>query len=242
MSSLDLLPKEEKRIIMKINLPLLVGQIIFLFLVFALLLFLPAGTIAWPAAWTFLALFFIFVIAITIWLYLHDPSLLRERMKVSSPDQKAVDRILFFALQFAVVVWLILMPLDAMRFHWSQVSLILQIVGALLLLCSFYLFFSTFRENSYASPLIRVQQERGQTVVSSGPYHYVRHPMYAAAMLWLFGTPLLLGSWYGVLWSLLLVVLMGRRAVLEEHTLRAQLQGYDSYMGEVKYRLVPYVW
>lgn len=227
---------------MKINLPLLVGQVIFLFLVFALLLFLSAGTIVWLAAWIFLVLFFVFVVAITIWLYQHNPGLLRERMKVSSPDQKAVDRILFLLLQFAVVAWLILMPLDAMRFHWSHMPLIFQGVGVILLLCSFYLFFATFRENSYASPLIRIQQERGQTVVSSGPYHYVRHPMYAAAMLWMFGIPLLLGSWYGILWSLLLVVLMGRRAVLEERILRAELQGYGSYMGEVKYRLVPYVW
>lgn len=227
---------------MKINLPLLAGQIIFLFLAFALLLFLPAGTIAWPGAWTFLALFFVFVIAITIWLYQYNPSLLSERMKVSSPDQKAMDRVLFLVLQFSVVAWLILMPLDAVRFHWSQMPLVLQGVGIILLLCSFYIFFITFRENSYLSPLIRVQQERAQTVVSSGPYHYVRHPMYAAALLWLIGTPLLLGSWYGVLWALLLIALVGRRAVLEEHTLRADLQGYDSYMSEVKYRLVPYVW
>jgi protein-S-isoprenylcysteine O-methyltransferase Ste14 len=227
---------------MKINLLLLAGQIVFLFLVFALLLFLAAGTIAWSAAWTFLGLFFVFVIAITIWLYQSNPSLLKERMKVSSPDQKAVDRVLFLVLQFGVVAWLILMPLDAARFHWSQVPLVLQGVGTLMLLCSFYIFFLTFRENSYLSPLIRIQQERGQTVVSSGPYRYVRHPMYAAALLWLIGTALLLGSWYGVLWALLLVALMGRRAVLEEHTLRTELQGYDSYMSEVKYRLVPYVW
>ncbi len=227
---------------MKINLPLLAGQIIFLFLVFALLLFLPAGTIAWPAAWTFLALFFVFVIALTAWLYQYNPGLLRERMKVSSPDQKALDRVLFLVLQFSVVAWLILMPLDAVRFHWSQVPLVLQGVGTMLLLCSFSIFFVTFRENSYLSPLIRIQHEREQTVVSSGPYHYVRHPMYAAALLWLIGTALLLGSWYGVLWALLLMALIGRRAVLEEHTLRAELQGYDRYMREVKYRLVPYVW
>jgi protein-S-isoprenylcysteine O-methyltransferase Ste14 len=227
---------------MKINLLLLAGQIIFLFLAFALLLFLPAGTIVWPAAWTFLALFFVFVIAITLWLYQSNPGLLRERMKVSSPDQKAVDRVLFLMLQVGVVAWLILMPLDVVRFHWSQAPLVVQGVGTILLLCSFSLFFITFRENSYLSPLIRIQQERGQTVVSSGPYHYVRHPMYAGALLWLIGTPLLLGSWYGVLWALLLVALMGRRAVVEEHTLRAELQGYDSYMSEVKYRLVPYVW
>ena len=227
---------------MKINLPLLVGQIVFLFLVFALLLFLPAGTIAWSAAWTFLALFFIFVIALTIWLYRYNPGLLRERMKVSSPDQKAVDRVLFLLLQFGVVVWFILMPLDAVRFHWSRMPLVLQGVGTVLLLCSFYIFFITFRENSYLSPLIRIQQEREQIVVSSGPYHYVRHPMYSGALLWMMGTALLLGSWYGVLWALLLIALVGRRAVLEEHTLRTELQGYDTYMGEVKYRFVPYVW
>jgi protein-S-isoprenylcysteine O-methyltransferase Ste14 len=227
---------------MKINLPVLAGQVIFLFLAFALLLFLPAGTIAWPAAWTFLALFFVFVIAITAWLYQYNPGLLRERMKVSSPDQKAIDRVLFLVLQFGVVAWLILMPLDAVRFHWSQVPLVLQGVGTVLLLCSFYIFFITFRENSYLSPLIRIQHEREQTVVSSGPYHYVRHPMYAAAVLWMIGTALLLGSWYGVLWALVLVVLIGRRAMLEEHILRAELQGYDRYMSEVKYRFVPYVW
>lgn len=227
---------------MNINLPLLAGQILFLFLVFALLLFLSAGTIAWPAAWTFLALFFVFVIAITTWLYRSNPGLLKERMKVASPDQKALDRVLFLVLQVSVVAWLILMPLDAVRFHWSQVPLVVQGVGTVLLLCSFSLFFLTFRENSYLSPLIRIQQERGQTVVSSGPYHYVRHPMYAGALLWMIGISLLLGSWYGVLWAVLLVALMGRRAVLEEHMLRAELQGYDSYMNEVKYRLVPYLW
>jgi len=118
----------------------------------------------------------------------------------------------------------------------------LQVVGAIVLICSFPLFFATFRENSYLSPMVRIQEDRGQTVVSTGPYHYVRHPMYAAALLFLLGTALLLGSGFGLLFGLILVAMIAGRAVLEEHTLREELQGYDSYMAQVKYRLIPYIW
>jgi protein-S-isoprenylcysteine O-methyltransferase Ste14 len=108
--------------------------------------------------------------------------------------------------------------------------------------CSFYLFFLTFRENSYLSPAVRVQQERAQTVVSTGPYHYVRHPMYSAIVIFGVGTPLLLGSWYGVFFGLIIGAVIAWRAVLEERTLRQELPGYAAYMAEVKYRLIPYVW
>ncbi|HEX3641108.1 MAG TPA: isoprenylcysteine carboxylmethyltransferase family protein [Ktedonobacteraceae bacterium] len=89
--------------------------------------------------------------------------------------------------------------------------------------------------------MVRIQKDRGQTVVSTGPYHYVRHPMYAAALLLMFGTTLLLGSWYGLLLVLIFVGMIAGRAVLEERTLREELQGYDSYMAQVKYRLIPYI-
>ena len=100
----------------------------------------------------------------------------------------------------------------------------------------------TFRENSFLSPVVRVQEERGQTVISTGPYHYVRHPMYAAFILFVLGTTLLLGSWYGLVLGLLLVIGVARRAVMEEHTLRQELAGYDEYMTQVKYRLILGVW
>jgi protein-S-isoprenylcysteine O-methyltransferase Ste14 len=226
---------------MTVNITVLVGQIVFLFLVFALALFLTAGTIAWLAGWAFLVLFFSFVVAITLWLLRHNPGLLNERMTVTKSDQKAWDKV-FFLLNVAFLAWLVLMPLDAVRFHWSQVPVWLSVAGAMVMVCSFYLFFATFRENSYLSPMVRIQQDRGQTVVSTGPYHYVRHPMYAAALLFLLGTTLLLGSWYGLLLALFLVGMIAVRAVLEERTLRQELQGYDSYMTQVKYRLIPHVW
>ncbi len=228
---------------MTVNRTLLTAQIVGMFVVFALALFLAAGTVIWPAGWAFLVLFFGFTVAISRWLLRHNPGLLTERMTgIGKPDQKTWDKVFFGVANVFFLAWLVLMPLDAVRFHWSQMPVWLQVVGAILLLCSFYIFFLTFRENSYLSPAVRVQTDRGQTVVSTGPYQYVRHPMYATAIIFLVGTTLLLGSWYGLVLGLLLVVAIALRAVQEERTLRAELPGYDAYMAQVHYRLVPYVW
>jgi protein-S-isoprenylcysteine O-methyltransferase Ste14 len=102
--------------------------------------------------------------------------------------------------------------------------------------------FLTFRENSYLSPLVRIQEERGHAVVTTGPYRYVRHPMYAAILIFVAGASLLLGSWYGALFGLVLLALLARRAVLEERTLLKELRGYAAYMARVKHRLIPYIW
>jgi protein-S-isoprenylcysteine O-methyltransferase Ste14 len=228
---------------MTVNLRLLATQIVGMFVVFALVLFVAAGTIAWVAGWAFLALFFGFTIALSAWLVGHNPGLLTERMTgIGKSDQKPWDKIFFAVANVIFLAWLLVMPLDAVRFGWSHMPAVLQAVGALLLLGSFVLFFVTFRENAYLSPAVRIQAERGHAVVSSGPYSYVRHPMYAAVIPYALGTSLLLGSWYGLLLVLILVLAIARRAVLEERTLRAELPGYDAYTARVKYRLVPYVW
>jgi len=227
---------------MQVNVKLLIGQSAALFVLFALALFLPAGTIAWLAGWIFLGLFFGFYLAVTVWLFQHNPGLVQERMHLSTSDQQGWDQVLFPLIFVLFFVWLILMALDAVRFQWSQVPVWLQIVRIILLVCSFYLLFLTFQENSYLSPVVRIQEERGQTVISTGPYHYVRHPMYAAIVIFMAGTALLIGSWYGIVLGLILGVILARRAVLEERTLRAELPGYGAYMAQVKYRLIPYVW
>jgi len=227
---------------MTVNIKMLVGQLVILFLSFALPLFLSAGTIAWLAGWVFLVLFFSFVAAISLWLLRHNPGLLNERMIMFRPDQKAWDKVFIVLLYVVFIAWLVLMPLDAVRFHWSQVPIWLQVAGAIILVCSFYLFFATYRENSYLSPMIRNQKDRGQAAVSTGPYHYVRHPLYATALLFMLGTALLLGSWYGLLTVLIFAGMIAGRAVLEERTLQQELQGYDTYMAQVKYRLIPHVW
>ncbi|MFN8492608.1 MAG: isoprenylcysteine carboxylmethyltransferase family protein [Caldilineaceae bacterium] len=228
---------------MQVNLKMLTGQIVGMFVVFALALFIPAGTLAWPAGWAFLMLFFGFTVALSTWLLKYNPALLTERMTgIGKADQKTWDKVFFAVANILFLAWLILMPLDTVRFRWSQMPGWLQVVGVLLLLGSFYLFFLTFRENAYLSPAVRLQTEREQKVISTGVYHYVRHPMYATATIFLVGTTLLLGSWYGLGVALLLVIAIAFRAVQEERTLRAELSGYEEYMTQVKYRLIPHVW
>jgi protein-S-isoprenylcysteine O-methyltransferase Ste14 len=228
---------------MPVNLKLLAVEIAFLFVVIGLALFLAAGTVAWPAGWAFLVLFLGFTVVISLWLLRHSPGLLTERMTgIGQSNQKTWDKVFYALANVLFLAWLVVMPLDAVRFQWSHMPGWLQMLGALLLLGSFYLFFLTFRENAYLSPAVRLQSERGQRVVSTGPYQYVRHPMYATAIIFLVGTTFLLGSWYGFIPALVLIVGIAFRAVQEERTLRAELPGYEEYMAQVKYRLIPYVW
>jgi len=138
--------------------------------------------------------------------------------------------------------WLIFMALDAERFGLSQVPIWAQVVGAALILVAMYAFFVTFRENSFAAPVVKIQKERGQTVVSTGPYSYVRHPMYAGASLLFVGTPLLLGSAWGLAFAPLWIALLAFRIPIEERALRDHLAGYNEYAARVCYRLVPGVW
>jgi protein-S-isoprenylcysteine O-methyltransferase Ste14 len=207
------------------------------------LLFGSAGTLLWPQAWIFLAelgglgLISGFTIAKC------DPALLRERMRGPiQRNQKSWDKVLisiFFALWMSQYV---LIGLDAVRFHWSDVPLWLQVVGGLGIASGFYACHVVLMTNTFAAPVVKIQSERKHQVISTGPYAYVRHPMYAGAVPLIVGTPLLLGSWYGLIWSAALVALVGYRAVLEENTLKAELEGYDAYAARVRYRLVPGVW
>jgi protein-S-isoprenylcysteine O-methyltransferase Ste14 len=228
---------------MKVKVGQLVTRIAGMAVVFGLVLFLPAGTIDWWAGWAFLILFLGFVIVLSAWLLRYNPDLLAERMSgIGHPDQKTWDKVYLVWTGFAFFAWLALMSLDAVRFRWSHVPRWFQGAGALILLGSFYLFFLTFRENTYLSPVVRIQKERGQTVVSTGPYRYVRHPMYAAFALMTVGTALLLGSWYGLSGVPILIGMVARRAVLEEQVLRQELAGYCAYEARVRFRLVPYIW
>ncbi|MDD1752808.1 MAG: isoprenylcysteine carboxylmethyltransferase family protein, partial [Methanotrichaceae archaeon] len=203
-----------------------------MFLIFALALFLAAGTIRWIAGWCFLVLFFGFTIVISLWLLSHNPGLLQERM-TGLRKLQASDKVLMSLIGICFIAWLVLMPLDAVRFHWSEMPVWIQAVGAIILIGSFYLFYIVYRENPYLSPAIRIQEERGQTVISTGLYHYVRHPYYSASFLLVIGTTLLLGSWYGVLAGAILISLISIRALLEERMLYKELKGYDIYMAQV---------
>jgi protein-S-isoprenylcysteine O-methyltransferase Ste14 len=220
----------------------LILQTIILFGLIAAALFISAGTARWVQGWLFFGLFFLFFVGVSLWLFRVNPSLAQERMRLGGSNQQGWDRVLFPIMFSSPLVWLVLSALDSIRFRWSRVPIWVEILGGLLLLTSFFLFFLTFRENSYLSPMARIQRDRGQKVISTGPYAVIRHPMYLAFVPFMVGTPLMLGSWCGAAFGALFMILPARRAVLEERMLIESLDGYKEYMEKVKYRLIPYVW
>ena len=207
------------------------------------LLFIPAGTFAWPAAWIYLLEMGVTSFFITTWMLRNNPALLVERMApLIQRDQKNWDKALMGMLMVLWCGWFILMGLDAGRYGWSHMSLWLQVLGALAYPVAMYVIFLTVRANSFAAPVVKIQTERGHKVVSDGPYAVVRHPMYAGALLLLIATPLILGSWWGLALLPVIVALLATRAVLEERTLARELDGYAEYAARVRYRLIPMVW
>lgn len=208
------------------------------------LLFGAAGTLAWPAAWWYLIEVGGLSLWIGLWLARHDPDLLAERLApLMQREQSRWDRLFMGGVALVWCAWLILMGVDAMRLRWSAPMPVgLTSVGSLcVFLCLFFCWF-VFRANSYAAPVVKVQTARGHKVIDSGPYALVRHPMYGSALLLFIGTPLLLGSWWGLAAVPILVAGIGWRAVREERQLAAQLDGYADYMTRVRYRFVPLIW
>ncbi len=134
------------------------------------------------------------------------------------------------------------MGIDAVRMGWSRVPLWLSVLGAIFIVIDIYATRAVFAANRFAAPVVKIQNERGHTVSDTGPYAYVRHPMYGFALLFLAGTPLMLGSWWGLACVPVMVVGIGYRAVREEQTLAENLPGYREYLARVRYRFVPGVW
>ena len=220
-----------------------IRRTIFYLLFLGVVLFGSAGTLRWPGAWIYLWLTAAMSFGGGDWLARHDPGLLEERLgSLIQRGQKGWDKLFMVPMLAIWLGWLVLMGLDAGRYHWSSVPLYAQALGFVLLCLASYLVWLTLRANSFAAPVIKIQKERGHKVVSTGPYAYVRHPMYAGVLLFVLGAPLLLGSWWGLLAGALIIVLIGVRAVLEERMLTAELEGYAEYAERVRYRLVPRVW
>jgi protein-S-isoprenylcysteine O-methyltransferase Ste14 len=208
----------------------------------AILLFF-GGDWRWTEGWVYSILFYVMCSANLLYLHFKDPALLKERF--GSPvqkEQKPWDKVVLLVFFLEFLVWFAIMPLDARRFHWSPVfPLWLRIAGALLLILAMALVFEALRENTFAAPVVKMQKERGQKVISTGMYGVVRHPMYAGAVLLFISTPLLLGSVYGLAIGMLLIVTIAARSVGEEAMLKRELEGYSDYTKKVKWRIIPFV-
>jgi protein-S-isoprenylcysteine O-methyltransferase Ste14 len=212
-------------------------------LLLALLLCLGAGTWAWPRAWAFIAEIALFSYGIGFWLARRDPALLASRLSFRAhPEQKRWDRIFVLAAFSCFLAWFPFMGADARRFAWSRVPDPLPYVGAILIAICMAVTIAIFTANSFAAPQIRIQADRAQRIVTTGPYRIVRHPMYASALLFLLGTPLLLGSAWGTLMLPIGALGFGWRIGGEERTLRAAFPDYAGYAARVRYRLLPGLW
>ncbi|MCS3928399.1 protein-S-isoprenylcysteine O-methyltransferase Ste14 [Bradyrhizobium elkanii] len=206
------------------------------------LLFACAGTMHWPSAWVFLATCALLGPLCGWWLYRVDPALLAERLRpVLQRDQPAADKAFMIVFVIAMLAWLAAMGLDR-RTQFSDMPVALQALGLVLFVLSTLFILWVFRENSFAAPVVKLQADRAQRVVSTGPYAHVRHPMYSGMILFFAGVPLLLGSWWGLAMAPVIVVLFAVRIGIEERTLREGLPGYSDYMTRVRYRLLPGVW
>lgn len=212
----------------------------FLTVVIALLLFLPAGTLHYWQAWMFLITFFIAVLLITVYLIKNDPKLLERRMKAGPAAEKERNqKMIQSAAQGAFILMFIIPALD-IRFGWSPVPAYISIFGDALVVLGLFIVFLVFKENSFTSAIISV--DSNQRVITTGPYHVVRHPMYCGAMIMLLGTPLALGSWWGLFACIPIFVVIVVRLLDEERFLLKNLEGYKKYSNNTRFHLIPYIW
>ncbi len=211
-----------------------------LFAGIAALIFLAAGTFDYWQAWIFLAVFSGSSLAITLYLMRFDRRLLERRMRGGPRGEtRKVQKIVMWLMSLAFVLLLVVPALDR-RFHWSTMQPTVTLIGDVLVLLGYLATFWVFRENSFAA--VTVQIDANQKLVSTGPYAFIRHPMYAGGLLLLTGVPFALASWWGLLVLLLLLPALMWRLFDEEQMLTSSLPGYAAYKGKVKYRLIPFVW
>lgn len=218
-------------------------QIIFILIWPALLLFL-SGNWFWVEGYVFGIWFVAFSMSRIMYMYSKDPELLVERSrKPGTGKQRGWDKYMVYMLVMAFLAWFVVMPLDAERYAWtSGFPFLLKVIGGISLLLSFFFLYRSYTDNTFLSPLVRIQTEREQQVVSTGVYGFVRHPMYLGAVLLFIGTPMLFGSKYGILLGVLMSFIVAARIVGEEKMLVLELKGYSDYKKNVKNRLIPYIW
>jgi protein-S-isoprenylcysteine O-methyltransferase Ste14 len=210
------------------------------FLVFILMIFLPAGTFHYWQGWAFLAVFSLSTWIPTMYLMRANPAALERRMRAgpggeSRPIQKVIISVLFVSLVAMIVV----SPLDH-RYGWSVVPPPISVIGDVLVAVGLSIAMLVVVQNGYASSNITV--ESGQTLVSTGLYGLVRHPMYTGNVILMVGIPLALGSYWGLVFVLPCLVALALRIRDEEQMLTQELSGYREYERQVHYRLLPYVW
>ena len=219
----------------------LIAGLVFNAVMYALLLFLPAGTLHWWQAWVFLAI----TIVVTAVVAFNIPSgLLSERSRgVIQKGQPFWDRVIVILLLISYVGQVIFIPLDVFRLHlMPQPGAMVSFLGLALYVAGWWILSLAMKINPFAVPVVRLQQERHQRVIDTGVYAVVRHPMYTGFAPFAIGPALWLGSYPAALLAIVPVAVLAVRSVFEERFLKRELRGYEAYTERVRYRLIPFVW
>jgi protein-S-isoprenylcysteine O-methyltransferase Ste14 len=216
------------------------GGLLVLVLAIAALLFIPAGTLDYWQAWTFLGVYSTASLAITLYLMKNDPKLLERRMRGGPAAEKEPTQKVIMLFASAGFIGLLIIPALDNRFGWSHMPPAVALVGDGLLALGWLAIFFVFKENSFTSATIELAPD--QKVISTGPYALVRHPMYAGGLVMLAGIPIALGSWWGLLALVATMPALVWRLLDEEKFLARNLPGYVEYQEKVRYRLIPHVW
>jgi len=206
-------------------------------LLLGLMFFLPAWTFNYWQAWVYILIILVSMSIMARYLYRHDPELLERRMRMK---ERQTTQKLIIALSFLFFLPAFIIPGFDVRFGWSNVPFIVVVIADVLVLFGYLMFALVLKTNSYASRIIEV--EKGQKVITTGPYAIVRHPMYLASLILYAFSPLALGSYWAMIPVVLLIILLVARIKGEEKELLENLEGYKDYVVKTKYRLLPGIW
>jgi len=204
-------------------------------------LFISAGRLDWPRAWIYLALCVLGMAVNAVGVIRKNPELIRERWKKRA-NTKTYDKVFMWLYLPTVFALVVVAGLDAGRFGWSSMGPETLFAGVVLHLLGSIPIAGAMATNPHLETTVRIQEDRGHQVITSGPYRVVRHPMYAGVILQLAGAPLVLGSLWACLPAAVAPVLFIVRTALEDRTLRRELPGYEAYAQRTRYRLLPGVW
>jgi protein-S-isoprenylcysteine O-methyltransferase Ste14 len=210
------------------------------FILLGLLLFGTAGTFRYWQAWLFLAIMAGCVLVLALYFVKHDPPLVERRLSAGPAAETRPQQKLIQGLVSVAGILLVAIAGFDHRFGWSHVPAVLVLAADAAIVAAFLLTFLVFRENSFASAIVEVGEN--QRVISTGPYHYVRHPMYSASLVMFFAMPIALGSWWALLLAPVIFALIVWRLIDEERLLDRELPGYAEYRRATPYRLAPLVW
>jgi protein-S-isoprenylcysteine O-methyltransferase Ste14 len=227
----------EKGLVAKVIARFIVGLILI-----GAVLFGTAGTFQWPEAWIYIVIQFGWSSVLSVWLWRHDIELLKDRLKFMKRSAKRWDKVLMFVSLPFYIAYMVIPGLDAVRHQWSHVSIGAKVLCFALVIASFAWITWIMKVNTFLSRFVEIQEERGHRVITTGPYKFVRHPMYIGAMILLLALPVALGSLYALIPAAFTVIFTIIRTSLEDNTLHQELEGYAEYARRTKYRLLPGIW